>query len=77
MLFHAKGRCQPGESLASMIKIRAPRCFRIDKGAGRGYHNFNSVKQSNAVTRRVALSRKPREKAAGASLRERNAANVP
>ena len=51
--------------------------FRIDKGGRRGYHNFNSLKQSNAQTRPVAPRRKPREKADGASLRERDGRTSP
>lgn len=50
--------------------------FAVDKIHGRRYSSFTILKQIHAVTRRVAPLCKPREKAAGASLRERGVVNV-
>ena len=50
--------------------------FAVDKIHGTRYSSFTTLKQIHAVTRRVAPLRKPREKAAGVSLRERGAVNV-
>ena len=76
MRFHAKAPPEAGHPLVSVIKILGGFRLCIDKAAGRGYHNFNSLKQTNAMTRSVAPRRKHREKAVGVSLRERGAVNV-
>ena len=50
-------------------EISAVQNFYIDKTTLKHYYNFNT--QKYAMIRPVVPARKPREKAAGASLRER------
>jgi hypothetical protein len=64
--------------LVSLAKNQKSGGFDIDKNRRGRYISFNGLKQkTNAMTRRVVPLRKQREKAAGVSLRERGAVNVP